>query len=54
MDVFIERVEELMQDEDKKQRMGESALRHVRTNFTWEKAAEKYIKTFQREGIITR
>ncbi len=54
MDVFIECVEELMQDEDKKRSMGESALRHVRTNFTWEKAAEKYIKTFQSEGIITR
>jgi glycosyltransferase involved in cell wall biosynthesis len=51
MDVFIEYIEELMQDEDKKRKMGESGLRHVRSNFTWEKAAKKYVQAFQREGI---
>ena len=48
---FIEYIEELMQDEDKKRKMGESGLRHVRSNFTWEKAAKKYVQAFQSEGI---
>ena len=52
MDVFIERIEELMQDEDKKRKMGEYGLRHVRSNFTWEKAAKKYVQAFQSEGMI--
>jgi glycosyltransferase involved in cell wall biosynthesis len=52
MDAFIEHIEELMQDEDKKRKMGESGLRHVRSNFTWEKAAKKYVQAFKSEGII--
>jgi glycosyltransferase involved in cell wall biosynthesis len=51
MDVFIEYIEELMHDEDKRRMMGESGLKHVISNFTWEKAAKKYIQAFQNEGI---
>lgn len=51
MDDFIDGVDAIMSDPEKRKKMGESAKKRVHNNFTWKKIAETFITILKQEDL---
>jgi len=49
---FVDYVEDLMADENRRDRLGTNARRRILANFTWEMIAEQFVDIFEKEGLF--
>jgi glycosyltransferase involved in cell wall biosynthesis len=49
---FVDYVEDLMADENRRERLGKNARLRILANFKWEMIAKRFVEILEREGLI--
>lgn len=52
MGLFVERIAQLMHDDEQRMRMGENARNLMIEKFSWESCAEQFVSILEKEGLL--